>query len=77
MRLVFVLLTFLLFTLTGYAQNSKPILRIQSGGHLARIRNIVCTPDQKEIISVGDDKTIKIWDVQSGQLVHEINGEIA
>jgi WD40 repeat protein len=58
------------------AQTSAPILRIQSGGHMSRIRETLVTPDKKEIITVSDDKTVKIWSTETGLLLEELNGEI-
>jgi len=46
--------------------SSEPFLVLDSGGHTAIVHAIVFTPDGKELISVADDKTIRFWDVESG-----------
>jgi WD40 repeat protein len=45
----------------------KPILVLNAGGHTARVTQILFTPDGKELISVSDDKTIRTWDVATGE----------
>ena len=44
----------------------KPILVLDTGGHTAKVNKVLFTPDGMELISVSDDKTIRIWDVGSG-----------
>ena len=46
---------------------NKPILVLDSGGHTARVCKVLFTPDGKELISVSYDKTIRIWDVATGE----------
>ncbi|MFM8009154.1 MAG: WD40 repeat domain-containing protein, partial [Dolichospermum sp.] len=36
-------------------------------GHSAPVRAITITPDGETVISVSDDKTIKTWDLRTGQ----------
>ena len=45
----------------------KPVLVLDSGGHTAAVKKVLFTPDGKELISVSEDKTIRIWDVKSGE----------
>lgn len=40
-----------------------PRLVSESGGHEAMIRELLFTADGRELVSVGDDKTIRIWSV--------------
>ncbi len=55
---------------------AEPVLSLETGGHMALIRAVVFTPDGKQLISAGDDKTIRVWDVASGQTVRILRGEI-
>ena len=45
----------------------KPILVLDSGGHTSIVKKVRFTPDGKELISVSEDKTIRFWDVASGE----------
>ena len=44
-----------------------PILQLDTGGHMALIRGLAFTPDGKFIVSAGDDKVIRVWDLARGQ----------
>ena len=54
---------------SGYTEVENPFLKIETGGHTDRINGLSFTPDSKQLISVSWDKTIRIWDVQSGTLL--------
>lgn len=40
------------------------------------IWEIMMTPDRKALISVSSDKTIRLWDVETGDLINTIRGQI-
>ena len=61
---------------TASAIAEQPILQIESGGHMALIRALEVTPDGRRLISAGDDKTIRIWDIETGNLLRVLRGEI-
>jgi WD40 repeat protein len=44
---------------------SAPQLVIETGGHKAIIRKLIFTPNGRELVSVSDDKTIRIWSVST------------
>jgi WD40 repeat protein len=46
---------------------APPVLVIDSGGHTSIVWQVLFTPDGRELISVSSDKTIRIWDVASGE----------
>ena len=52
-------------TETAMVDPSEPRLVIEAGGHKAIIRELIFTPDGRELVSVGDDKTIRIWSVSA------------
>jgi WD40 repeat protein len=53
----------------------KPVLQLDTGGHMARIRDLAFTPDGKFIVSAGDDKVIRVWDWRKGVTVRAIRGQ--
>jgi WD40 repeat protein len=67
----------------GPAENATqgtPRLVIEAGGHEATVRELLFTADGRELISVSDDKTIRIWSVspdgRQASLARTLRGEI-
>jgi len=58
------------------AVTEKPILAIDTGGHKAVIRDVIFTKDGKYIVSAAEDKTIRVWDIETGQLTRTLRGQI-
>jgi WD40 repeat protein len=54
-------------TLLAQVPKEKPILILDPGGHTQEVAKVVFTPDNKQLISVAANKTIRIWDVDSGE----------
>lgn len=42
--------------------------------HERWIRELVATPDGSRVISVADDMACRVWDAETGSLVHELRG---
>src|SRR4051794_18661467 len=59
----------LLTTASAHAAGppEKPVLVLDAGGHTARIRQVLWTPDGKELITVSEDKTVRTWDAATGE----------
>src|SRR5215203_2482057 len=53
-----------------------PILVVDSGGHESPVRALAFTSDGKLLYSAGDDKVVRVWDVDKGITVRTIRGQI-
>lgn len=51
-------------------------LAIDPQGHSARVQDVMFTPDGRQIVSVSNDKTIRIWETETGTLLKTIRGQI-
>jgi WD40 repeat protein len=56
--------------------SAAPILMLDTGGHMALIRSLLFTSNGKQIVSAGDDKTIRVWDWQAGKTLRTIRGQV-
>src|SRR5437867_3251279 len=54
----------------------KVFLKIETGTHSATIQHLIATPDGQKLVSVSNDKTIRVWDVKTGEEVRKILGQI-
>jgi WD40 repeat protein len=54
----------------------EPILMIDPHGHAAQVTGLMFTPDGNTLISVSHDKTIRLWDVETGDLIKTIREQI-
>ncbi len=78
MRLIRLCFFSLLFAFTNklMAESGVPRIVINSGGHSGKIFNILFTPDGNRIVSVSEDKTIRVWDARTGELVKKFESQI-
>lgn len=53
-----------------------PALALNTGGHSAMVTHVLFTATGKQVISVSDDKTIRFWDVASGELLRTLRPPI-
>ncbi len=56
--------------------NYDAFLKLETGTHTARITQLLTTPDQKTLITSGEDKTIRVWDVETKKQVRVLLGQI-
>ena len=50
----------------------KPMLELNVGGHTDMIMAVSFTADGKQVISAAKDKTVRFWDLATGQLVQTL-----
>jgi WD40 repeat protein len=54
------------------ALNDAPMLTVN--GHYSGVNDLVFTPDGQLLVSVGDDSTVKLWDIATGQTLRTYLG---
>ncbi|MBW1753934.1 MAG: WD40 repeat domain-containing protein, partial [Deltaproteobacteria bacterium] len=60
----------------NFLYTSKPILTIETGGHRSYMKDVIFIHDAKYLVSASHDKTIRVWDTSTGDLVRVIRGQI-
>ena len=73
-KIVFVLV--LMMSGLVMANDGVPKIVINPLGHSGKIFNILFTPDGEKIISVSEDKTIRIWDSKTGEMLNKFESQI-
>jgi len=53
-----------------------PRIMINPQGHAGKVHNLIFLPDASGLISISEDKTIRIWNVQTGEIIKKFEGEI-
>src|SRR5262249_42317719 len=48
----------------------RPLLVLDAGGHTAMAHRVLFTPDGSRAVSAGTDKTVRVWDVETGDALH-------
>ncbi|MFN7793198.1 MAG: WD40 repeat domain-containing protein, partial [Cyclobacteriaceae bacterium] len=71
-----IVVAFSLATFSVLAQLSTPRVVINSMGHSARVQNLNFTPDGQKIISVSEDKTVRVWNAHTGEMLKKFESEI-
>ncbi len=75
MRHLFILLALSFINFHLFSQDN-PRLVIDPQGHSAMIKDVMFTKDGKTLISVSDDKTIRVWNTTNGTIRKTIRGQI-
>ena len=57
-----------------YAQ--APRIVVNPMGHSAKIHNLLFTPDGHKIISISEDKTIRVWNAENGEMITKFESQI-
>jgi WD40 repeat protein len=61
---------------SGQAPSYKPLAVLEANGHNARVQKLLFHRGGTELISVSEDKTIRIWDLNTAELVRTIRPPI-
>ena len=66
-------LVFCLAVGSGYSQ-AADALAIELKGHTGAVRSVCFSPDGKTVVSAGADETVRIWNVESGEVLQKLLG---
>ena len=66
----------LVFTTSVFANTGVPRIVINPLGHSGKIFNILFTPDGQKIISVSEDKSIRVWDANTGEMLQQFESQV-
>jgi WD40 repeat protein len=69
-------LCFLYVLSTTFASAQTPRIVVNSLGHSAKIHKVLFTPNGHQIISVSEDKTIRIWSAETGDMIKKFESQI-
>ena len=61
--------------LTGLGADTSPRLVFNAGGHTAAVNKVCFSPDG-QVFSVSNDKTIRVWDIRTGETRHVLRPPI-
>jgi WD40 repeat protein len=61
-------------SLSLFAQ--APRIMINPQGHSGKVHNLLFTPDGYRLISISEDKTIRVWNVQTGELIKKFESQV-
>ena len=62
--------------ITVFAWAQAPRIVINPMGHTGKVHGLTFTPDGQKLVSVSEDKTIRVWSVATGELLHKYESQI-
>jgi WD40 repeat protein len=71
----YLLIASLFLAMRAACNAAPPLLRIEPLGSTALIRKVIYAPRSGQVISVGFDKVVRIWNPASGQQVRTLRGQ--
>lgn len=73
-KCVLTLVSLCAISMALFAQAPRIVINPQ--GHSGKVHNLIFTPDGNKLISVSEDKSIRVWNVQSGELLNKFESQV-
>jgi WD40 repeat protein len=73
-KLLYFFVVALFLTVKTYSQAPRIVINPQ--GHSAKVHNLLFTPDGTKVVSISEDKTIRIWNSQTGEMIKKFESQI-
>lgn len=61
---------------TSLAQTGVPRIVVNAQGHAAKVENVLFAPSGKQLVSIADDKTIRVWNPANSELLRKYESQI-
>lgn len=74
LKSISITLCFWVMSLSLVAQPPRIVINPQ--GHSGKVHNLIFTPDGNRLISISEDKTIRIWNAQTGEQVKKFESQV-
>lgn len=75
-QIIIIIFLGLLFTNKSTANPNIPLFRIETGMHTAIIEHISVDAQGRYLVTGSRDKTVRVWDIQQGTLLHTLRPPI-
>ncbi len=75
-KILLVTILHLVFSEFSFAQQSDPILRLNTDMHGRSMRSVSVDENEKFVLTVSDDKTAKLWNATNGDLIRTFRTHI-
>ncbi len=76
MRLFFATVILLVLSYPVFSQSESTYVVLEPQGHTGTIGNIFFSPTGEELVSVSEDRTIKVWNSETGYLMRTLRGQM-
>ena len=78
MRIIYlkIYLSLILLVVFTDGKAQAPRIIVNPLGHSAKIHNVIYTPDGHHIISISEDKSVRMWAAETGEMVKKFESQI-
>lgn len=74
--ILFLILLIMPITVLANEPSSEPILKIETGMHIAVITRIGIDANERYLVTASNDKTVRLWELKTGRLIKTLRPPI-